>query len=311
MTSGQPQVILILGQDIGLLLILLLPCLGGLVVLLREKRRRRATAPPDWTLPPLDGSAEGTSLFHTWSPAVKIGALLITAFLLAALTTLFWSALALLVALAAVHLAKIRWDRPLRRLAAMSGFLGALLVILPLTCAIRPGDTVLILPLLPALPLRLSGLILALTLILKACSVALLMEPMLATAPLARTLQGFAALGLPPALLAMVSLCHRYLFVFQQEMARMHRSMRVRGFRPTTDLATMRTMAHGLGMLFIRSFERTERVYEAMRSRGYRGTFPVTDQPRPNGSDLLKGVLWIGIGLLLLVGDRLYPTPWF
>jgi cobalt/nickel transport system permease protein len=298
------------GQGLGLLACLIIPPGCALLFLWRRKRARQIDHAPDWSIPPLDGQALGTSLFHIWAPAVKIGALLATCFLFASLTTLFWSALALLIALLAVHLAQVSWQRCLRRLAAMSGFLGALLVILPLTSAIRPGDTLLLLPLLEALPLRLAGVQLALTIMLKACSVALLMEPMLATAPLSRTLQGFSALGLPPAVIQMILLCHRYIFVFQQEMARMHRSVRVRGFRPATNLATMRTMANCFGMLFIRSFERTERVHEAMLSRGYRGTFPAPPLARPGGRDLVKGVVWIVLGLLLLLGDRLYPSPW-
>ena len=63
---------------------------------------------------------------------------------------------------------------------------------------------------------------------------------MFATSELSRTLQGFTNLGLPGTLIQMILLCHRYLFVFQQEAARMQRAMRVRGFVPRTNLATLR-----------------------------------------------------------------------
>jgi cobalt/nickel transport system permease protein len=182
-----------------------------------------------------------------------------------------------------------------------------LVVILPLTSPVRTGDTILLLPWLSSWPLSLAGLLLALTIVCKAAAVALLMEPMLATASLARTLQGFAELGLPASLIQMILLCHRYIFVFQEEMQRMERSMRVRGFVPRTNVATLRTMASGFGMLFIRSFERTERVYEAMLSRGYQGSFPGEVRQKMSGLDLVKGSLFLLIGLLLLAGDRLLP----
>jgi len=299
-------------QGAILLLCLLTPPL--LLLAFRWKRKLSSgqrEISPDWSIPTIDAQAQGSSLFHTWTPAVKIGSLLIVSFLIVALHALFWSAVGLAFALLTVHLARIPWQRPLRRLAAMSGLCVLFLLILPLTSPLRSGDTLLVVPLLEGMPLRLTGVILSLTITCKAATVALLMEPMFATAELARTLQGFATLGLPSSLTQMILLCHRYLFVFQQEAARMQRAMRVRGFVPGTNLATLRTTGNALGMLFIRSFERTERVYEAMLSRGYRGAFPATSREKIAAGDLAKAAVSIMIGLLLLVLDRLAPTPWF
>ena len=54
----------------------------------------------------------------------------------------------------------------------------------------------------------------------------------------------------------------------------MYRGMKVRGFRKRTDLETMRSLGNLLGMLIVRSFDRTQRVYDGMLSRGYSGVFP-------------------------------------
>jgi len=186
-----------------------------------------------------------------------------------------------------------------------------LVVIVPLTSPVQSGETVLVLPGLPEWPYSLAGAHLALTIVCKAMAVALLMEPMLATSSLPQTLQGFTDLGLPASLNQMILLCHRYIFVFQEEMSRMQRSMRVRGFVPRTNIPTLRTMGSGLGMLFIRSFERTERVYEAMLSRGYQGSFPAEVRQKITNMDLVKGVLFIMIAAILLAGDRLLPLILF
>jgi cobalt/nickel transport system permease protein len=299
------------GLGAVLLLCLLSPPL--LLLVFRWKHKKlpgQAGTSPDWSIPTVDAQAQGSSLFHSWMPAAKIGSLLAVSFLIVTLHALVWSAVALAIALLNVHLARISWQRSIRRLTAVSGLCLLFIILLPLTSPPRPGDTLLIVPLLEGLPLRLAGVVLALTITCKAATVALLMEPMFATAELSRTLQGFTSLGLPPSLTQMILLCHRYLFVFQQEAARMQRSMRVRGFAPGTNLATLRTTGNGLGMLFIRSFERTERVYEAMLSRGYQGTFPALSREKITAGDLAKGAISIMIGVLLLVLDRLYPTLW-
>lgn len=309
MNSTPAFIVLTAGQSGVLLACLLLPpALLGLWLYRRTSRQLPADKTLDWSIPPLE--IEGASMFHRWAPAVKISVLLATCFLLVALRSLFWSGVGLLATLAAVHLAQIPWQRVARRLTAMGGLLAVLLVVLPLTSAIRPNETLIVLPALESWPLRFSGLLLALTITCKAISVALLMEPMLATAPLARTIQGFADLGMPAPLLQMILLCYRYLFVFQQEMGRMQRSARVRGFTPRSNFDTLRTMGNCLGMLFIRSFERTERVYEAMLSRGYRGAWPGGSRAPVCRRDVILGGIWLLFALGLLVLDRLWPVPW-
>jgi cobalt/nickel transport system permease protein len=298
-----------LGLALTLAALLLLLSFAGFTVLRKKRAQKNDPAEaPDWSVPVIDTPAGLSSPFHSWAPAVKVGTLFLYCFLIVSLRSLPWCGLALLISLMAVHLAQIPWQGPLRRLAAMAGFLLMFLVIVPLTSPVQPGDTLLVFPFLEAWPFRVAGFILALTVVLKACAVALLMEPMLATAPLPVTLQGFTTLGVPPALIQMVLLSHRYIFVFQQEMVRMHRSMRARGFNPGTNLATLRTMGNCFGMLFIRSFERTERVFEAMQSRGFRGAFPIGVRPALTARDLVKGGIGISIGLLLLIVDRLFPV---
>lgn len=308
MNLDQAQVIVLNGtQTMALMSCLFLPLFCVLVawLLKTEPQASGQQAIPDWSTPHLEQQPQRPSLYHRWHPAVKIATLLACAFGIVSLHRLLWSFAALVVSVLAVHLAGMSWSRPLQRLAALGGFLGMLVVILPLTSPVHAGDTVLLLPWLPAWPINLAGLRLALTIVCKAASVALLMEPMLATASLSRTLQGFSDLGLPSALSQMILLCHRYIFVFQQEMQRMQRSMRVRGFAPRTNLATLRTMGAAFGMLFIRSFERTERVYEAMLSRGYQGGFPGEARQAIGRWDLLKGAFFLLIALLLLVADRM------
>lgn len=80
--------------------------------------------------------------------------------------------------------------------------------------------------------------------------------------------------------------------------------MQVRGFRKRTDLSTLHAVANFLGMLFVRSFERTERVFEAMQARGYQGRMPAPQAAPLRPFDLLLGGFWLLLGLLLVGFDR-------
>ena len=288
----------------GILILVVLLVLLGLTLARKKNSKSDRTEAPDWSVPTIDAYADSSSFFHRWDPAAKIGSLFPYCFLVVSLRDLFWCAIALLVSILALYFSNIPWQRGLRRLAAMSGFLLMFLLIVPFSSPTRPGETVLIFPLLQSLPFHLNGFYLALTIVLKAFAIALMMEPMLGTSTLPITLQGFARLGLPPAMIQMILLTHRYIFVFQQEIIRMHRSIRVRGFTARTDLATMRTMGNFFGMLFVSSFDRTQKVYEAMLCRGYQGTYPTFALPQTRREDLFKGGLWILFGILLVVLDR-------
>jgi len=86
-------------------------------------------------------------------------------------------------------------------------------------------------------------------------------------------LLGIERLRLPPLMVQIMSFMLRYTDVVGAEMARMRVARESRGFQGR-DLRQVRVVAHSAGALFIRSYERGERVHLAMLSRGYTGTMP-------------------------------------
>jgi cobalt/nickel transport system permease protein len=86
-------------------------------------------------------------------------------------------------------------------------------------------------------------------------------------------LLGIERLRLPPLMVQIMSFMLRYTDVVGAEMARMRVARESRGFRGR-DIRQAKVVAHSAGALFIRSYERGERVHLAMLSRGYTGTMP-------------------------------------
>ena len=58
-------------------------------------------------------------------------------------------------------------------------------------------------------------------------------------------------------------------------------------------------IAQSAGSLFIRSYERGERVHLAMLSRGYDGQMPQLDDLRPTGRQWLAGLALPAVGLVI------------
>jgi len=253
----------------------------------------------------LGAAAAGGSPLHRWEPRCKLAALLGFALCAVSLTSLWLVLAALLAAAGGQALSGLPWQGPWRRLQAISGFLVMLVVVLPLTATVRPGDILLQFAGLSGLAINLRGLELALLITGKAWTVALLAEPMLATAAPAATLAGLQQLGLPRRAVSLLLISHRYLFVFRDEAARMRIGMQARGFRPRPSWTSLHDLGNFFGMLLVRSYERTERVQQAMLARGYRGVLPQPEKISVLPADWLAAALVLALGLGLLLADRL------
>lgn len=97
------------------------------------------------------------------------------------------------------------------------------------------------------------------------------------TTELRALLLGLQRLRLPPLLVQIASFMIRYGDVITGELRRMSIARRSRGFE-ARGIRHWGVLAKTAGALFIRSYERGERVYLAMVSRGYTGSMPMIDE---------------------------------
>ncbi len=293
------------GYWLLLLLFMPLAVYSGFRMLLGVMRKGEGGKERDWSVPQLEFETGAMSTVHRWDVRFKLASFLVLAFVVVSLQHHQTALAALLLAFCGYRAACIPWRRGFKRLLGMSGFLSMFLLMLPLTAVRQPDDLLLIFGQLEWLSFNLRGLDLAVLIILRATTVAMLMEPLLATAPLPVTLAGLSRMGVPQRITELLLITHRYLYVFVHEARRMQIGMEVRGFLKTSNIATLRTVGNFVGMLFVRSFERTERVYSAMMARGYQGHWPQPVSFRATTTDYYKTALCLALGILLLGCDRL------
>jgi cobalt/nickel transport system permease protein len=65
-----------------------------------------------------------------------------------------------------------------------------------------------------------------------------------------------------------------------------------------------------VGSLFIRSYERSERVHAAMLSRGFTGTLPAMVMARPSTGQLLAFALGLAGIALVVLGASAWGPRW-
>lgn len=105
-----------------------------------------------------------------------------------------------------------------------------------------------------------------------------------ATTPVPDLLRGLARLRVPAVLVAIVAFLFRYLDLLADQLVRMRTAMAARGHDPRW-LWQARPVAAAAGAMFVRTYERGERIHHAMASRGFDGTMPDvagTEPDRPH-----------------------------
>lgn len=123
-------------------------------------------------------------------------------------------------------------------------------------------------------------------------------------------LAAMRAIYIPRLLVAIFGLMWRYLFVLADEALRLMRARAARsgqsnipGAKTGGGLAWRARVTGGMaGNLFLRAFERSDRIYMAMLSRGYDGEVRTIPLPRLSGAQiaiLALGLLLLGLLLLL------------
>ena len=156
-----------------------------------------------------------------------------------------------------------------KRLLLADFFLLLVVLTLPFT---TPGKTWFALG-----PLALSreGLALSLFIFAKSNAILLTTYVLLGGRSVFELAHALHHLRTPSKLVQLLFFTFRYLSLLEREFRRLLEAAKLRGFTPKTALRSYRTFAYLMANLFLRSYDRSLRVYEAMLLRGYRGYFPV------------------------------------
>lgn len=220
----------------------------------------------------MDEFAHLDSPIHRWEPRCKLLGLMTLMFAFAFVERGWLVPVMLAIALLLYALSRLPLSFLQSRLRYPGYFLLGVVALLPFFS----GQTVLWQ--MGPLALRQEGLAALLLIAGRFLSIITMGFILLGTTPFLTLVSTLRSLGLPPVLADMTLLTYRYLFDLAETLSRMKLAMRLRGFGQARsgdrlplvprfpDLTGLSALA---GTLLIRSYEQSERVYKAMRLRGY------------------------------------------
>jgi cobalt/nickel transport system permease protein len=236
------------------------------------------------------------SPFRDLDPRVKIIVTTLFSIIVAVANRIEVLLLALLFSACILLVSRLPLAKVLKRLLLVNGFIFLLWAFLPFT---YPGKTLFSLGPLNA---TVEGLRYALSITMKSNSIIVTCIALLGTTPIFTLAHALRHLHVPDKLVQLLFFSYRYIHVIYFEYARLVNAMKVRCFRPRSDLHTYKAYSHLVGMVLLKGYDRSERVYDAMLCRGFKGKFWVLDHFSLKRGDVILFIIMLlsitGLGFL-------------
>ncbi|MBD1899414.1 cobalt ECF transporter T component CbiQ [Trichocoleus sp. DQ-A3] len=246
----------------------------------------------------LDADSDRKTPWHSLAPRTRILCTLLIVFAIALTPNGRWWTWAIygLGVLGVVLLSRVTWSILLKRIAVEFAFIGVVL----LGTLFRDGGEVLWS--WGVLRITTVGLMVLGSVTLKALLSLMMLNVLTLTTSVAALLNGLVALRTPPLLVAILASMYRYISVLIGEVNAMRRAAASRNLMGSNHWQRQ-VIGNMMGTLFIRTYERGERVYQAMLSRGYQGLPPVEKVPSGGRRDIVALTLTV---ILALLGQVVY-----
>ena len=241
----------------------------------------------------LDIDSKRATPWHTLAPHTRLLCALLIVFAIVLTANGHWWTWAIygLALLGLVLLSRVTLLVLLKRVAVESVFISVVL----LGTLFREGGRVL----WAWGPLKITtvGLTILGSVTSKALLSLLVLNVLTLTTSIPALLNALLILRTPPLLVAILASMYRYINVLIGEFNAMQRAAASRNLMGSNRWQRL-VVGNMMGALFIRTYERGERVYQAMLARGYQGIPPVEKVPKGGRRDVVALTLTVIVALL-------------
>ena len=246
----------------------------------------------------LDVNSQQTTLWHGLAPRTRLLCTLLAVFAIALTPNGHWLTWGIygVAVLGVALLSRVTWLVLLKRVAIELAFLSVVV----LGTLFRQGGEVVWQ--WGALQITSTGLIVLGSVLLKALLSLLILNVLTLTTAIPALLHALVALRTPPVLVAILASMYRYIGVLIDEFTAMRRAATSRNLMISRRWQRL-VVGNMIGSLFIRTYERGDRIHQAMLARGYQGLPPVGEVPAGSRRDLAALTL---TAVVVLLGQAVY-----
>jgi len=243
--------------------------------------------------PSIDRYASLDSPIHRFDPRAKIITFTTLIFSLVFVQEIAVSMVALIFSILVLIISKLPLRFVFKRVWVVMIFVLPLLIIMTFT--VQGAEIFDIL----GISATYEGLRYGSLVVVRALAAVILVLTMLGSMRFDVTIKALYMLKVPSPLVQMIMFTYRYIFVIIDEFASMWRAMGAKGFSPKTNMRDLLILGNLVGMLIVKSYERAERVYQAMISKGYTGNPKTKTNFAMRGKDYVLSMLLIGFAIMI------------
>jgi len=206
---------------------------------------------------------EHNSIIHTLNPTLKLLNIIFFIIILVSIQhyTCFEFLLFTTIAILITNLAKIPFEKILKEIIIFVPFLFFIL----LFALFKEGDSFFKYGLIN---ITYTGIHTFFSLFIKSILSITMMLILIMTTPFIQILRSLKDLHVPDEIILIFFFLYRYSILFIKEINRLLNAMKIRSV-DLSSLDLLKNFGSVIGVVFIRTFERAERIYQAMLSRGF------------------------------------------
>jgi cobalt/nickel transport system permease protein len=150
-----------------------------------------------------------------------------------------------------------------------------------------------------------EGLQVALLLGLRVLTTAAIALLLVLSTPWPALLEGLRGLKIPATIVAIVAMTMRYIDLLLKSTCEMFVARRSRMLAPAGRAASRRIVMQTSGVLFAKTFDESQHVYDAMISRGFSGDVRTLDATKMRAADFILMIASVLLATFVAMGDRL------
>ena len=233
------------------------------------------------------------SVISRLDPRTRLIVALVFAFLVSFALQPIALGAAFALSLSVAQIARVDWRRMAKVLCAANLFLFFLAFGLSLEVVATNGEVFL----------NRDGLVLGAVIVARTNAILVTVAALLGSMEPAHLGSAMDRLRIPSQFTQTFLFMIRYTEVIRTEYHRLQNAVAVRGFFPRWNRHTLRTYGYLIGMLLVRSFDRADRIRDAMKCRGFDGRFHVLFPFRFERRDVFFAVISTALFVAILALD--------
>ncbi len=241
----------------------------------------------------IDRFAHLHSPLHSWDQRYKIAGLFSLILVISMLSNLWALCCSVLIVVTLMLISGIPVTHIMRPVLFPLLFLVPLFIFLPLTAG---GEEYTFY----GIPLYIDGILLSVRIAVKALCIIMLFLLITGTSPFTVSMKALRSLKIPSKIVDLIMFTYRYIYIYLDDLRALRQSIMMKGYRSKTSRHSFKTSSYLVGSLLVRSFEQTDRMFNAMTCRGYTGEVKVLTEFNSTGKDVAKFIIALCIAIVLV-----------